>query len=62
MQMVPGFMIMIAFMAAASAQVCELSCPSGETCYATSDEGLQCLLSIPYSQVLSFQVLSYYCC
>ena len=34
------------------AQVCSVpACAEGETCYTTPDEGLSCLLSIPFNKV-----------
>jgi hypothetical protein len=42
---------LLSIISIASAQVCEVTCDVGNTCYTTTDKGLACLFSVPFNEV-----------
>jgi hypothetical protein len=46
----------------AAAADCSLACPEGDTCYASAQEGLDCMLAVPFNEVsamLCYAMLCY---
>lgn len=45
------FLLFTLFSSKVSAQ-CQLNCAVGQTCYTQADKGLECLMSIPFNEVI----------